>query len=61
MAYATSVFPFLAFLTGRATPRVDGALLVGAAISIVLTVCLLGGGHSFLVGADPIETLRALQ
>jgi uncharacterized membrane protein len=61
MARATSAFPFLAFLTARSTPKVDGPLLIGAAVSIILTICLLHGGHELLLGADPIATLRSMQ
>lgn len=61
MAHATSAFPFLAFLTARSKPKVDEPLLIGAAFSIVLTICLLLGGHTLLVGADPISILRSMQ
>jgi uncharacterized membrane protein len=61
MARTTSAFPLLGLLTARSRPRVDRPLLIGAAISIILTLCLLHGGHAVLVGADPFATLRSLQ
>lgn len=61
VAKGTSVIPLLAFLAARSTPKLDKPLLVGAVVSLALTMWLLHGGHAALVGADPIATLRSLQ
>lgn len=57
----TSVTPFLGLLSSRTKPRLDWPLIVGAAVSSLLTAWLLHGGHAALVGVDPIETLWSLQ
>lgn len=61
MARTTSAFPLVAFLSDRTAPRMDGPLLIGSAVSIILTVLLLHGGHTLLVGADPVATLQSLR
>ena len=61
MAGQTSVLPFLAILAGRQRPRLDLPLLAGAAISLVVTIFLLHGGHAALFGADPLLSWEAVR
>jgi hypothetical protein len=35
--------------------------VIGAVVSIMLTVFLLHGGHALLVCADPFATLQSMQ
>lgn len=61
LARSTSVAPFAAIVTRRATLEIDGAMIGALAVDVALIVWLLGGGHQWLFGADPLAFLAALQ
>jgi uncharacterized membrane protein len=54
---STSIFPLIALLSGRAKLRLDGHLVAGLAVTLLITLWLLAGGHAALFGADPILAL----
>jgi uncharacterized membrane protein len=54
---STSIFPLIALLSGRAKLRLDGHLVAGLAVTLLVTLWLLAGGHAALFGADPILAL----
>ncbi|MSP68433.1 MAG: NnrU family protein [Alphaproteobacteria bacterium] len=54
LAAATSAVPFGAILGGRARFPRDVATFGGAAAGLVLYALLLGGGHRWLFGGDPL-------
>jgi len=54
MKATTSILPFAAILSGRASLRVDASMLIALAAAILLSAWLLAGGHSALFGADPL-------
>jgi uncharacterized membrane protein len=47
----------IALLSGRAKLRLDGHLVAGLAVTLLITLWLLAGGHAALFGADPILAL----
>jgi uncharacterized membrane protein len=59
-AAETSVVPLLALLADRRTPKIDRPMIIGALMTVAVTVWLLQGGHALIFGVDPITTLRAL-
>ena len=60
MARRTSVFPFGALLGGRARTRGLRRLISPAAATGLLYAWFLLRGHAWLIGPDPLATLRAL-
>lgn len=54
---STSIFPLIALFSGRAKLRLDGHLIAGLAVTLLVTLWLLAGGHAALFGADPILAL----
>lgn len=54
---STSIFPLSALFSGRAKLRLDGHLVAGFAVTLLVTLWLLAGGHAALFGADPILAL----
>jgi uncharacterized membrane protein len=54
---STSVFPLIALFLGRAKLRLDGRLIAALAVTLLVTLWLLVGGHAALFGADPILAL----
>lgn len=59
VARHTSVLPFAAAMTGRATLRLDRPLVLAVAASAAITAWLLLGGHAALFGADPLSMAGA--
>lgn len=54
---STSIFPLVALVSGRAKLRLDGNLVVALAMTLIVTLWLLTGGHAALFGADPMLAL----
>jgi uncharacterized membrane protein len=54
---STSIFPLIALFSGRAKLRLDGHLVAALAVTLLVTLWLLAGGHAALFGADPILAL----
>ncbi|WP_108398580.1 NnrU family protein [Devosia submarina] len=50
----TSILPFAAIASGRARPRVDKPSLVAGAITVIVTIWILHGGHAALFAVDPL-------
>ena len=59
IASATSIVPLVAILQGRARLKSDIGIVLGLAVTIVLTAWLLVGGHVALFGADPLALALA--
>lgn len=59
LAASTSILPFAALAAGRVRPRLDGSFAVSLAMAALATVLLLGGGHEWLVGVDPLALAEA--
>ncbi|MUO85295.1 NnrU family protein [Agrobacterium vitis] len=57
IAQSTSVFPLIALFSGRAKLRLDGHLVAALALTLLVTIWLLTGGHAALFGVDPILAL----
>lgn len=53
-AASTSILPFGAVLSGRASIAVDRPMAVAAILTAALAWLLLAGGHGLLFGADPL-------
>lgn len=60
MAKGTSIVPLGAILSGRATVRRQGSLLLAAILAVTLYAWLLLQGHALLIGPDPLAALPAL-
>lgn len=58
LARTTSIFPFAAIACGRTRFSWDRSLTLSVIVCSVLTVWLLWGGHSALIGADPLAATR---
>ena len=58
VARGTSIVPFVAILSGRASFRTDRAMRVAFVVSALVTSWLLLGGHAALFGADPLALAR---
>lgn len=54
---STSIVPLIALFSGRAKLRLDGHLMAALAVTLLVTLWLLAGGHAALFGADPILAL----
>ncbi len=61
LARSTSVVPFAAMVKGRAALKLDEGMIAALAIDVTLIAWLLGGGHQWLFGADPLTFLTAFQ
>lgn len=61
MSQATSVVPFAALLTGRATIGPARALVAGAVLATAVYAWFLVQGHALLIGPDPLAMFRALD
>lgn len=58
VAQSTSVVPLIALLSGRVKLRLDGYLVAALAVTLLVTLWLLAGGHAALFGVDPILALN---
>src|SRR5690606_29172195 len=45
IAQATTILPFAGYLTGSTRPRIDGSMIAGLAVALMVTAWLLPGGH----------------
>jgi uncharacterized membrane protein len=54
---STSIIPLIALFSGRAKLRLDGHLIAALAVTLLVTLWLLAGGHAAMFGADPILAL----
>jgi uncharacterized membrane protein len=59
LAASTSILPFAAVLGGRTRLRFDGAIAISLAVTALLVVWLLTGGHALLFGVDPLALATA--
>ncbi len=60
MSRATSVLPFVALLSGRATLAPSRGSLIALASALALYAWFLAQGHALLIGPDPLASLRGL-
>lgn len=56
----TSITPFRAIMRGRARLRIDYPMLLGLAAAAMSVLWLLGGGHAWLFGGDPLLFVQNL-
>jgi uncharacterized membrane protein len=59
LAATTSTVPFAAILTGRAHVRISMGLMLSLAAALAAYVWFLLQGHAFLIGPDPLTSLRS--